>query len=222
MNRDKKKISKLIKKGFIIVTILVGIVFCILLFANWKIPHDTKNYIYDNTDSIPTQKAALVLGASKYLRSGHINPYFNNRIKAAAELYKAGKVQAFVVSGDNGHKTYNEPADMRDALIELGVPENVIYLDYAGFRTLDSVVRMSKIFGQDSFIVVSQEFHNERAIFLAQYYGLNAYGYNAKDVGLARLSYKTIIREKFARVKVFVDIVLNKKPKFLGEPVEIK
>jgi len=218
----KYTIKRSLKNIFILLFTILVIILIIITYANWKIPHDTKNYIYNSTDSIPAQKAALVLGASKYLRSGHINPYFDNRIKAAAELYKAGKVQAFVVSGDNGNKTYNEPADMRDALIELGVPENVIYLDYAGFRTLDSVVRMNKIFGQDSFIVVSQEFHNERAIFLAQYYGLHAYGYNAKDVGLARLSYRTIAREKFARVKVFIDIILNKKPKFLGEPVKIK
>lgn len=217
-----KRISTFIKRGFVLITITLSIVFCILLYANWKIPHDTEKFIYNNTDNIPIQKVALVLGAAKYLRSGHINPYFNNRIKAAAELYEAGKVKAFVVSGDNGSSTYNEPADMRDALVELGIPDSVIYLDYAGFRTLDSVVRMNKIFGQESFTVVSQQFHNERAIFLAQHYGLNACGYNAKDVGLARLSYRTIIREKFARVKVFIDILFNKKPKFLGEPVEIK
>lgn len=217
-----KKISKPIKRVFVIITIIVFFVFVILVYANWKIPHDTQKFIFGNTDSIPPQKAALVLGAAKHLKSGHINPYFDNRIKAAAELYKIGKVKAFVVSGDNSRNTYNEPADMRDALIDSGVPDSIIYLDYAGFRTLDSVVRMNKIFGQESFIVVSQEFHNERAIFLAKHYGLDVYGYNAKDVGLARISYKTVIREKFARVKVFIDILLNKEPKFLGEPVEIK
>ncbi len=194
----------------------------ILLYANWKIPHDTQSFIYNDIGNIPSQKTALVLGASKSLRNGSPNPYFTNRIQAAKDLYDAGKVKAFVVSGDNGRSTYNEPDDMRNALVERGVPDSIIYLDYAGFRTLDSVVRMNKIFGQDSFIVVSQQFHNERAIFLAQYYGLTAYGYNAKDVGLGRISYKTILREKFARVKVFVDILLNKKPKFLGEPIEIR
>jgi len=80
---------------------------------------------------------------------------------------------------------------------------------------------MNEIFGQDSFIVVSQEFHNERAVFLAQNYGLTAYGYNAKDLSLNRSSYRTKIRELFARVKVFVDIATGKEPKYLGEKIKI-
>lgn len=193
----------------------------LLVYANLKIPRDAKDYLYQEVDSIPQQKAALVLGASKYIRGGHPNPYFTYRINAAKELYDAGKVKAFVLSGDNGHQSYNEPEDMKNALMELGVPDSIIYLDYAGFRTLDSVVRMNEIFGQESFIVVSQPFHNERAVFLGRHYGLTVYGYNAKDVRLGRVSYKTIVREKFARVKVFIDVLINKQPRFLGEPIEI-
>lgn len=219
---NKRKLIKIIKRVAVFLAVALLSVVAVLVFANWKIPHDTQDWLYDNVDSIPPQKVALVLGASKHLRNGLPNPYFDNRIAAAHELYVADKVKAFVLSGDNGREEYSEPEDMRDALIALGVPDSIIYLDYAGFRTLDSVVRMNEIFGQGSFIVVSQKFHNERAVFLAQYYGYTAYGYNAKDVGLGRVSYKTIVREKFARVKVFVDIILNKQPKFLGESVEIK
>ncbi len=219
---DKRKLKNRIKRVAVFLTAALFVIVAVLLFANWKIPHDTKPWLYNNVDSIPPQKVALVLGASKYIRGGLPNPYFDNRIQAAYELYEAGKVKAFVMSGDNGREGYSEPDDMRDALLALGVPNSIIYLDYAGFRTLDSVVRMNAIFGQDSFIVVSQKFHNERAVFLAQYYGFTAYGYNAKDVALGRVSYKTIVREKFARVKVFVDILLDKQPKFLGKPVEIK
>jgi len=217
----KKNAFKLIKRMIIFITIVVFLVFASLLYANWKIPHDTQNYVFDTTASLPKQKAALVLGTVKYARGG-INLYFKYRIDAAKELYDSGKVNAFVLSGDNSRKGYNEPEDMRNALIEEGVPDSIIYLDYAGFRTLDSVVRMKEIFQQDSFIVVSQKFHNERAIFLAQDYGLTAYGYNAKDVPLLRSSLKTKVREKFARVKVFIDIIFNKQPKFLGEPVHIE
>lgn len=213
------KILKRIATALVAVLVLVMLM---LIYANWKIPHDTRHFVFDEVDSIPAQKVAMVLGASKNLKGGYPNPYFTYRIQAAKELYDAGKVKAFVMSGENSTEFYNEPQDMRDALVALGVPDSIIYLDYAGFRTLDSVVRMNKIFGQDSFIVVSQKFHNERAVFLAQYYDLTAYGYNAKDVKLGRVSYKTIIREKFARVKVFVDLILNKQPKFLGEPIEIK
>lgn len=193
----------------------------LLVYANWKVPNDTEAYLYNNLDDIPYQKVGLVLGAAKTLGGGYLNPYFDYRIKAAKELYDADKVDFFVVSGDNGHESYNEPEDMRNALVELGVPDSVIYLDYAGFRTLDSVIRMKEIFGQDSFTVISQQFHNERAIYLAQSYGLSAYGYNARDVSLGRFGYKTLVREKFARVKMFIDILLNKQPRFLGEAVEI-
>jgi len=198
---------------------VVGVV-SVILFANWRIPHDTREYIYDDVNSVPVQKAALVLGTARYIGNRE-NLYFTYRIRAAKELYEAGKVKAFVLSGDNSRKDYNEPEDMREALIEAGVPDNIIHLDYAGFRTLDSVVRMNEIFGQDSFIIVSQEFHNERAIFLAQYYGLTAYGYNARDLNLNRSSLRTKVREYFARVKVFVDIITGKGPKYLGEPINI-
>lgn len=212
----KKKLTKVL----LIILIHLIIIGLAVLFANWKIPHDTKDYVYNNTDSIPAQKTALVLGAARYI-GGRQNLYFTYRIRAAKELYDAGKVKAFVVSGDNSTKDYNEAQDMYDALVEAGVPGDIIYMDYAGLRTLDSVVRMSEIFGQKSFIIVSQKFHNERAVFLAQYYGLEAYGYNAKDIDLNRFSYRTKIRELFARVKVFVDIITGKGPKYLGEPINI-
>ncbi|MDR2003740.1 MAG: YdcF family protein [Prevotella sp.] len=212
----KKKLTKVL----LIILIPLIIIGLVVLLANWKIPHDTKDYVHNNTDSIPAQKAALVLGAARYI-GGRQNLYFTYRIRAAKELYDAGKVKAFVVSGDNSTKDYNEAQDMYDALVEAGVPGDIIYMDYAGLRTLDSVVRMSEIFGQKSFIIVSQEFHNERAVFLAQYYGLEAYGYNAKDTDLNRFSYRTKIRELFARVKVFVDIITGKGPKHLGEPINI-
>lgn len=213
--------KKYIKRVLAIAVFTLLFVLGLLLFANWKIPHDTAEYIFDDPMQVPKQKVALVLGASKYMRSGRPNLYFANRIEAAKELYDAGKIEAFVLSGDNSRDGYNEPEDMREALVALGVPDSIIYLDYAGFRTLDSVVRLNKIFGQESFIVVSQQFHNERAIFLAQHNGLIAYGYNAKDVRLGRSSFRTKVREKFARVKVFVDMLIGKKPKFLGDEIII-
>ncbi|MBB4037838.1 SanA protein [Dysgonomonas hofstadii] len=203
-----------------IIFIAVLLVGAVIAFANWKIPHDAKEYIFNNTDSVPSQKAALVLGAARYIGNRQ-NLYFTYRIQAAKELYEAGKVKAFVVSGDNRWHHYNEADDMRSALIEAGVPDSIIHCDYAGLRTLDSVVRMNKIFGQDSFIIVSQKFHNERAVFIARQKGLDAYGYNAKDLRLSKWSFKTKIREIFARVKVFVDIVTNKQPRHLGEPINI-
>lgn len=216
----KSRTKKIIKRMVLIILALVVALAAIVMFANWKIPHDTKDFIYDNVNDVPAKKTALVLGTARYIGNRQ-NLYFTYRIQAAKELYEAGKVKAFVVSGDNRTKDYNEAEDMRKALIEAGVPDSIIHCDYAGLRTLDSVVRMNKIFGQDSFIIVSQAFHNERAIFLAQYYGYEAFGYNAKDLEMNRSSYRTKIREVFARVKVFIDIITNKQPKFLGEPIYI-
>ncbi|WP_348650883.1 SanA/YdcF family protein [Empedobacter falsenii] len=109
---------------------------------------------------------------------------------------------------------------MKQALIKNGIPEHVIYLDYAGFRTLDSMIRAKEIFSQNEFIVVSQEFHNQRAVYIARQNGINAYGYNAKDVN-KQAGLKTNIREYFARTKVFVDSFLGIQPKFLGEKIDV-
>ena len=216
------KIKRVKKRVATVVVVALLFVVIALIFANWKIPHDAQIFLYDDVSDIPPQKVALVLGASRHLKGGYPNPYFTNRIRAAKELYDARKVKAFVLSGDNGRHSYNEPEDMRSELISFGVPDSIIYLDYAGFRTFDSVVRMNKIFGQDSIIIVSQKFHNERAVYVARHCGLIAYGYNAEDVELNRTSYRTKVREKFARVKVLLDIIISKQPKFLGDPVEIK
>lgn len=215
--KKKRKIFKIIFRILFVGTLLVA---GFVVFANWKIEKDTKDFVFDDLNQIPAQKAALVLGTARYSSYGE-NAYFVYRINAAKDLYDAEKVEAFVLSGDHGKKDYNEPEDMRNALIIVGIPDSVIYLDYAGFRTLDSVIRMKEIFGQNAFIVVSQRFHNERAVFLARHYGLEAYGFNARDVE-SGYSFKTKLREKFARAKVFIDILIGKNPKFLGEPVIIK
>ncbi len=163
----------------------------------------------------------MVLGTSKYLSTGHINQYFKFRINATVQLYKSGKIDYIIVSGDNGSKYYNEPVDFKKELIAEGIPKEKIYLDYAGFRTLDSVVRSKAIFGQDSITIISQQFHNQRAIFLASHHGIFAIGYNAKDVS-GRSGLKTKIREYLARTKAVIDVIFDVEPKFYGESIEIK
>ena len=205
----------------VLITIL-GIILSLLamLFANILTNKASECRTFDDVPSLPTCNTALLLGTSKYLRSGAVNPYFAYRIDAAIELYQGGKVSHVVVSGDNSIDSYNEPQDMKNALIKGGVPANVITLDYAGFNTYDSVYRMKLIFGQDKFIVVSQKFHNQRAIYIAQWAGLDVYGFNAEGVS-AYLGVKVNMREKLARVKMFLDIMSNRDPKFLGEQISI-
>ena len=170
----------------------------------------------DEIGSVPVQRAAGVLGCVKTLPNGLDNLYYARRISAAAELYKAGKVRCLIVSGDNHAKGYDEPSDMKDSLVAAGVPAEHIVCDYAGFRTLDSVVRAKEVFGLDSFLVVSQRDHVRRAVFLARGFGADAYGYAAPDVN-GRYSIKTTIREQFAKLKAVLDVVIRRKPKFLGK-----
>ena len=212
------KWARRIKWSILTDTILI---FAVIVCANYAVRHTAKAFIYQNIDSIPQNKAGLLLGTSKLLRSGLPNQYFQNRIQATVDLYKAGKIEVVVISGDNSRKGYNEPEDMKSELMLRGIPEDKIYLDYAGFRTLDSVVRMEKIFGQKSFTIISQKFHNQRALYIAYAKGLQAVGYNAEDVN-AYSGFKTQLREKFARVKLFLDLWTGKNPKFLGEPVIIQ
>ncbi len=214
----KTKLKKVYKP-----TIIILFVFSLIsiLWANSTINKQTENKIYTETDSIPENNVGLLLGTSKFLRNGNSNQYFENRISATVQLYKTGKIKNIVISGDNSRKDYNEPEDMKNELIKRGIPENRIYLDFAGFRTYDSVFRMKEIYGQNSFTIISQEFHNQRAVYIANSLNLNAIGFNAKDVN-AYNGFKTKIREKFARVKVFIDLFFDKKPKFLGEKIEIK
>ena len=178
-------------------------------------------YISSTMDDLPAQKVGLMLGTSPRLSGGRPNLYFTYRVQAATDLYEQGKIEYILVSGDNRKKEYNEPRAMRDALIKKGISEDHIILDYAGFRTFDSMIRAEKVFGQDSFIVISQPFHNERAVFIARKSGIEAYGFNARDVDVAA-DFKTKLREVGARVKMILDIyVLHTEPKFLGDPVII-
>lgn len=196
--------------------ILLFLVACVVASNIW-VNTSTSAYIYDEVEKVPARKACMVLGTSKYLGGGRKNPFFEYRIQATVELYQAGKIEQILVSGDNSSKNYDEPDMMKKALIVRGIPECRISCDYAGFRTFDSVIRMWKVFGQKSFIVVSQKFHNQRAVFIGRKNGLDVVGYNAKDVkGTGGI--KTHVREYFARFKAVIDLyVWPARPRFLGK-----
>lgn len=212
--------KKTLRKMVLFLLLFITAVTLFTVYANYKIEKSTQSFVTDKIEKLPDTKVALVLGTSPNLKNGFQNYYFTYRIKAATELYKSGKVSHFILSGDHGKKNYNEPEAMKLALVKNGIPANVIYLDYAGFRTLDSMIRAKEIFGQSKFIVVSQKFHNQRAVYIAKQNGIEAFGYNAKDVN-KQMGFKTNVREYFARTKVFIDNWFSVKPKFLGEKIEI-
>lgn len=192
----------------------------IILLSHLIIELNSKGKTFDEIEDIPKNKVGLVLGTSRHLVEGGINPYYSNRIDATIALFQAGKIDFVLVSGDNGSIYYNEPTTIKKDLVEGGIPEERIYLDYAGFRTLDSMVRAKVIFGLDSVTVISQEFHNKRAIYIAERKGLDAIGYNATDLGGDK-ALKVHSREYFARVKVFMDLLFNTQPRFYGDKIEI-
>ncbi len=208
------------KKILITLTLLIIATCLTIYYCNKLIVDIASEKLYSETASIPYNKVGLLLGTSKYIGDGYVNAYYSYRIDATIKLVKDAKIKYVIISGDNGKKDYNEPEMMRADLIKAGMDSSRIYLDYAGFRTFDSMVRLKEIFGQQSVAIISQQFHNERAIYIASKLGINAVGFNAKDVLIA-YGFKTQLREKFARVKVILDFLFGKKPRFLGEKILI-
>ncbi len=197
------------------------LIIALLIAGDRTITRSAEGKLFSSIDKIPPKKAGLLLGTSKYIKGGYLNPFFVHRMEAAVSLYRAKKIRYIIASGDNRRHSYNEPKIMRKFLIKKGIPASAIYLDFAGFRTLDSVVRCNKIFGQKSFTVISQKFHNERALFIAEHYSFDAIGFNARDVA-PPASLNTRIREVFARGKAFVDLyITGKQPHFLGERIQL-
>jgi len=178
--------------------------------------------MYRSTKEVPQKKAALLLGTAKYMRGGGKNYFYTYRIRATVALWKAGKVKAIIVSGDNGTKHYDETTTMYDDLVKAGIPAKYITKDYAGFRTLDSVVRAEAIFDLKDYIIISQKFHLERALFIAKAKGQKAIGFVAKDIPGTAAAYKMKVREYLARAKAFLDVyILHTEPKFYGKKEKV-
>jgi SanA protein len=189
-----------------------------LLICDAIIDMGAKGKTFNSLNAVPKNKVGIVLGTSSRLIEGGNNPYYTHRISATIALFKAGKIEQVLVSGDNATQYYNEPDTFKKDLIEGGIPEDKIVLDPSGFRTLDSMVRAKEIFGLDSVTVISQKFQNERAIYLAQKKGLYAIGFNAVDIEGSQ-GLKVQVREYFARVKVFIDLLLNTQPRTNGDKI---
>jgi SanA protein len=193
----------------------------VILFSEWLVGSAAEGKLYDSVSDIPVRQTGVVLGTSKFVASGGVNAHYKNRIDAAVELYEASKVTYILVTGDNGEAEYDEPTTMKSDLVSRGIPAENIYRDFAGFRTFDSMVRAKKVFGLDSFTVISERFHNERAIYISEHESLAVIGFNAKDVD-AYYGLRTQIRERFARLAAVLDVTLfDTQPKFLGEKIEI-
>lgn len=206
-----KKRKILFSLGLVLMLIVGVMVVCdrVVVYA-------AKDRLYDAVEEVPHRKVGLVLGTSPVSSfNGCRNLYFDSRVRAAAELYKAGKVDWLVVSGGDYRKTekgYDEPVAMRDSLIKQGVDSIRIVLDYDGTRTLNSIAKMRDGYRQDSIVIISQKYHNERALYQAKHLGIDAIGYNAKTPGRYTSWWRNRGREVLARVKLFMDIARGVQP----------
>ena len=206
--------KKTLRSVMWLVAIVLIICIVVMLICNQIVVNNAKGKVFSDIDSIKHNKVGLLLGTTPQARIGRItNYFFVYRIDAAEQLYKAGKIEMILISGDeNSLDGVNETECMRDSLVVRGVPASAIILDGKGYRTICSVVNANKVYGLKSFTIISQKFHNERAIYQAEHLGLdieNIQAYNAKDPK-SRRAYLTTIREYFARVKMFLDLMTAK------------
>jgi len=212
----KRWLKRIFLTGGVLVLLGAGFV----TWANLAAVHAGRGHLFDDPAKVPEARVGLVFGCDDRFQ-GRENLYFRYRIDAAEALWKAGKLRLLLVSGDNRSKYYNEPEKMRRALIERGIPADRIICDFAGLRTLDSVVRAKEVFGLTEIIFISQQFQNERASYLADANGIRFSGFNARDIA-GKGGLKTKLREVGARVKMWLDVrVLGTKPKHLGDKVDV-
>jgi SanA protein len=221
--RELLRVTKINRPG-LTVAFAIGatVITSWMVWADYRCDRVARGRVFRSVAAVPAREIGLVLGTSKETRHGKPNLHFNQRIEAAAALYHAGKVRHLLVSGDNHVATYDEPTDMRAALIAAGVPAGAITCDYAGFRTLDSVVRAKNVFGLSQCTIISEDFHCPRALWIAQQHGLDAIAFAAPDVSLKSWSFRAGVREQFARAWCAVDLyVLHRQPHFPGprEPI---
>ncbi len=188
--------------GIFVALLVVFVVGCNMVVTNYA-----KDRVYDDVHAIPHRGVGLVLGTSPYYK-GVRNFYYDNRITAAAELYKAGKVDLLIVSGGDycDQDGYDEPMAMRDSLVSQGVPIDRILLDRNGTRTLLSIFNIRDRYRVDNITIISQKYHNERALYQAHYLGVDAIAYNAELPDLRWKKVKNLGREYLARVKLFLDL----------------
>ncbi len=209
----------MLKRLFYSLLIIIGLILLSALALDRWISWKTAPYVYDEIQDLPSRQVGVVLGTAKYYRTGVINQYYRYRIQGALNAYNSGKVDYLLLSGDNAQQNYNEPVTMRRDLIAAGVNPADIVLDYAGFRTLDSIVRTRKVFDTNDFIIITQRFHCERALFIALHMGIQAQCYavpSPKNMLTVRL------REFGARLGALADLyIFKREPRFLGPLVPI-
>jgi vancomycin permeability regulator SanA len=211
--KRRRRIKRMFLCVFIVFVLCVSSFFAIQIY----VVQSTKNYVITDAESAPVCDAVMVLGALVY-DSGP-SPLLRDRLDYGLELYMLGKAKKILVSGDHGQSDYDEVNAMRQYLLDKGVPSEDIFMDHAGFNTYDSMYRAKEIFGIESLLISTQEFHINRSIYIARGLGIDAYGYQCEDPPYGMK--KQYVREYMERVKAFVDVAIKRPPKYLGDPIPI-
>ena len=212
-----KKIIKFTIRAVLYLSLLAG--FLILLTRMMFVQYASA--VTFSADSAPGRRVAIVFGA-EVKRDGTPSTVLRDRIETAVALYKTGRVEKLLMSGDNRFVNYNEPEAMRQYALKLGIPDSDIVLDYAGRRTYDTCYRAKEIFGVHSAILVTQRFHLPRALFLCKAFGIDSAGVNSDNYYyLKRLRLYWNVRELFASFQSLLDVYLLKPLPVLGKPEPI-
>lgn len=210
--------KKILKRSLLIISLLIVLGASIYLYINYKVVKFSSEYIV-SIEEAPESEAALVLGALVY-KSGRVSPILGDRLDYGIELYKKNKVSKLLLSGDHGQKNYDEVNSMKKYALEKDVISKDIFMDHAGFNTYDSMYRAKDVFKAEKVIIVTQEYHLSRAIYIARKLGIDAYGVASDKHYYPKLAiYK--FRESIARCKDYLLVIFKVKPKYLGEPIDI-
>lgn len=213
---SKRRFKRWLGWGFFSIALLV------LLTNRWVV-NSTDGYLYTKWALLPENDVGLVMGTSPYRADGKSSAEFYGRMRAAAELYQLGKIKHIIVSGANPDSTYNEPRQMLRELTRLGVPEKDITMDFAGFRTLDSITRANVVFGLKRFTIITTRYHLWRSLFIARKLDLDAVGYAAPIDVTGSYGRRNPWREILARTLAVFDVFFfGTEPTVQSEPQEIK
>lgn len=198
--------------AILILICLVGL--GVAVYSNFVV-NSYSEKVYHRIEDVGKADYALLLGCAEKVDGSVENKYFRARVDAAAELYRKGCVKKILISGDNSRKDYDETSAMRAALLAQQIPPEALVMDYAGFRTLDSILRARDVFGVRNMIIVTQEYHACRALFIAQENGISATAFAAGENVSVKTKFFNHGREWLARLGAWVDVkILDRKPRF--------
>lgn len=190
-----------------------------LAALDWHIRRTAEPFLSADATTLQPAYTGLVLGA-RVAPGGTPSYVLAARLESALELYRLGKIRRLLLSGDHGHRNYDEVNNMKRFLTGRGVPERDIFLDHAGFDTYNSIVRARDVFQVSSVIIITQGFHLRRAVYIAQKKGLNVQGFIAPMPDVEARRFQSA-REVLANVKAVMEVLINRRPHFAGPVIPI-